>query len=59
MLKNLGSTLLDVRPYETKGLSGYEVIYHEGDQCLADPGRSYESHVRYQCDISTQSKLHD
>lgn len=50
MLKNLGSRILDVRPFQNKDHSGYQVIYNEGDDCIADPGRQYQSHVKYQCD---------
>ena len=49
-LKNLGSRILDVRPFQNKDHSGYQVIYNEGDDCIADPGRQYQSHVKYQCD---------
>lgn len=58
-LKNLGSRLQDVRPYDSVERSGYEIIYTEGDVCLADPSKHYETHINYRCDTSSQSKLHD
>ena len=49
-LKNLGSRILDVRPYHNDDRTGYQVLYNEGDACLSDPSRKYQSHVKYQCD---------
>ena len=49
-LKNLGSRILDVRPFEAEERTGYQVIYNEGDPCMVDPSRNYQTHVKYQCD---------
>ena len=58
-LKNLGSTLKDVRPYDSEGRSGYEVLYGDGDICTSDPSKRYETWINYQCDTTSESKLHD
>lgn len=50
VLKNLGSQVKSVVPYENEDRVGYQVIYGGGDRCLADPTRHYESMVNYQCD---------
>ena len=50
VLKNLGGNILEVRPYQNKDHSGYEVIYNEGDKCLHDPSQNYQTTIKYQCD---------
>ena len=51
ILKNLGSRVHSVKPYyENGGSSGFQVMFAEGDHCLGDPARRYESKVNYQCD---------
>lgn len=59
MLKNLGSRILDVKPYDTKDRTGYIVTYNEGDQCYSEPGRRYQSNVNYECDPDGNSSLND
>ena len=48
-LKNLGSELKEVRPYDEEHRTGIEVTYHKGDECVADPLQNYTSRIRYQC----------
>lgn len=49
-LRNLGSRILDVRPFHNEDRTGYQVIYNEGDPCVVDPARPYQTNVKYQCD---------
>ena len=58
-LKNLGSRILDVRPFHNEERSGYHIIYNEGDACLSDPSRKYQSHVKYQCDPEYKANPND
>ena len=48
-----------MRPYHNKDRSGFQIIYNEGDPCLADPLRNYQSHVKYQCDPDGHSNMFD
>ena len=50
LLKNLGSRVHSVKPYYESDSSGFQVMYGEGDHCLSDKSRRYESMVNYQCD---------
>lgn len=59
VLKNLGSRVLNVKPYQSKSQSGFYVNYTEGDQCMADPSRRYHSYINYECDPDGHSKLVD
>lgn len=59
VLKNLGSRILDVRPYYIKGRAGFQVLYNEGDPCLSDPMRNYQSHVKYQCAPDSHTDIQD
>jgi len=34
-------------------------VYSEGDECLAEPGRRYQTHVKYQCDPDGHDELND
>lgn len=58
-LKNLGSRILDVRPFHNDERTGYQIIYNEGDACLSDPSRKYQSHVKYQCDPEYKDNPND
>ena len=58
-LKNLGSRILDVRPFHNDERTGYQVIYNEGDPCLVEPGKKYQSHVKYQCDPEYKESPND
>ena len=58
-LKNLGSRILDVRPFHSEERTGYQVIYNEGDPCPSDPGRKYQTHVKYQCDPDYKDNPND
>ena len=44
---------------KSKTQSGFFVSYNEGDQCLADPARRYQSNINYVCDPDGHSKLVD
>lgn len=59
VLKNLGSMIENVNPISNAELSGYEVVYNEGDACLANPDTRYKTFVRYLCDIDGESKIND
>lgn len=59
VLKNLGSRILDVKPYVDSERAGYQVIYSDGDDCLDGSGRRYQSHVKYECDPEGDKRLND
>ena len=43
-----------VKPYDFEDRSGYYIIYGNGDKCLGDPRYRYESHVKFECDPTSE-----
>ena len=54
VLKNLGSQIHMVKPYDFEDRSGYYIIYNNGDKCLGNPNYRYESHVKFECDPTSE-----
>ena len=59
VVKNLGRRVHSVHPFITPHMSGFEVEYIDGDYCLASPGQTYRSKVKYVCDPYGEENMVD